>query len=241
MAPDIEELIKKINTLTLDKNRLRQKLTQLTQNSQQQQQLLASTNNNHSRETNLFNQQSSTNSPQHSNSIDTSSTTTFDTGAGIDLQNKNLNNNNNNNTNNNNNNHNKFNLSKLNKSSSSDLLINNKLSSTNIAGIECSTSCEDDLLFLNDLYKKRLDEYNDNWDYLQSKCVTLLAELNALQEHYSILKKEKLDLQEKLNNKSDECEQIKSELQTVVLNYETQLSAMSDHLSTITSQINLDN
>lgn len=184
MAPDIEELIKKINTLTLDKNRLRQKLTQLNQNSQQQQQLLATTNNNYSKENSylLNQQQSSTNSPQHSNSFETSLTS--DSGLSVDLQNKSSSNNS---------------KTKLNKSSSSDLLIanNNTFSRTNIAGIECSTSCENDLLFLNDLYRKRLDEYNDNWDYIQSKCTALLAELNALQVHYLILKNEKLNLQEK--------------------------------------------
>ena len=148
MAPDIEELIKKVNTLTLDKNRLRQKLTQLG---------------------------------NQANSGETSG----------------------------------------------------------IAGVECSTSCEVDLLFMNDLYRKRLDEYNENWDYIQSKCTALLSELNALQKHYSILKKEKLDLEEKHKIKCDECESIKSELQTVVLNYETQLSAMSEHLSMITSQVSL--
>lgn len=199
MAPDTDELIKKINTLTLDKNRLRQKLSQQTN-----QTVISSSQ------------------LQYTNSIDDNSdspkvTTTANSGAS------------------------KLNSPKLNKSQSGDLLLfdggnKNINGTTNIAGIECSSSCEDDLLYINDLYRRRLNEYNDNWDFIQSKCTALLAEVKALQEQYAILKKEKLELQEENDRKCDEIDQIKGELQTVVLNYETQLSAMSEHLSMITSQ-----
>lgn len=93
---------------------------------------------------------------------------------------------------------------------------------------------------MNELYRKRLDEYNEKWDYIQSKCSALLSELNALQEHFALQKREKLDLEDKLKEKCDENESIRSELQTVVLNYESQLSAMSEHLSMITSKVVLD-
>lgn len=93
---------------------------------------------------------------------------------------------------------------------------------------------------MNELYRRRLDEYNKNWDFIQSKCTALLAELDALQTHYSLLKQEKVDLQEKLKLSCDENDKIRSELQTVVLNYETQLSAMSEHLSMIASQVSLN-
>lgn len=153
MAPDTEELIKKVNTLTLDKNRLKQKLNQIVQSS------------------------SSTDSPCLANE-----------------------------------------------------------NSSIIAGVQCSTSCEEDLIYINQLCKQKLDEYDANWDYLQSKCSALTSELRALQKHFSLLNDEKLNLEGKLNAKCEDYDKIKSELQTVVLNYETQIGAMSEHLSMITSR-----
>lgn len=204
MAPDIEELIKKVNTLTLDKNRLRQKLTHLTQNSGQPipkesvgslTQLVSTVPNsqiNHPK----INCEASPKSSKDSTINKSPSFTSSSTSKALSL--------------------------------------------ATIAGVECSTSCEEDLLFLNELYRKRLDEYSENWDYLQSKCTSLLSELNALQHHYAFLKKEKLDLEEKYKSKCDECDKINGELQTVALNYETQLSAMSEHLSMLTSRVSID-
>lgn len=200
MAPDIEELIKKVNTLTLDKNRLRQKLTQLQSNP-------------NTRDTNsILNQLSS----QQQASIN--SLKLIDLGERSQGQaGGNYNDNNNGGV--------------SNKSNAN---------SNVIAGVECATSCEEDILYMNDLYRKRLDEYNENWDYIQSKCTALLSELIALQKHFAILKREKLELEEKFRIKCDDYDKTKSELQTVVLNYETQLSAMSEHLSMITSKVSLD-
>lgn len=202
MAPDVEELIKRVNTLTLDKNRLKQKLAQIT---------TGQTGSRGDAANILINQLSSMQQQQQQqdggNLIEQS---TDLTGA----------------NNNNNGNH-------VKKSPSS--IAGNNI----IAGVECATSCEDDMLYINDLYRTRLEEYDQNWNYIQSKCTALLSELNALQKHYAISKREKLELEEKLKSKCDECDKIKGELQTVVLNYETQLGAMSEHLSMITSQANL--
>lgn len=90
---------------------------------------------------------------------------------------------------------------------------------------------------MNELYRKRLDDYSQKWDYVQSKCCALLSELNSLQKHYALALKEKLELEEKYRDKCDGFESIKGELQTVVVNYETQLSAMSEHLSMIAGQV----
>lgn len=176
MTPDVEELIKRVNTLTLDKNRLRQKLNQLTSNQN------GGGSNCIASPPKLSHQQSSRDSMESS-------------------------------------------------SSSSNLII---------AGIECSTSSESDILYINELYRKRLDDYNDKWELMQSKCSALLSELNALQKNHVRLRKENLELEDRLRCKCDENDQIKGELQTVVLNYETQLSAMSEHLSSITRQISLE-
>jgi predicted nuclease with TOPRIM domain len=100
-----------------------------------------------------------------------------------------------------------------------------------VAGVECTTSSDEDLLYVNELLRKRLDEFEDNWNFLQSKCSALQSELTALQTHHARLKRENLVIDEKFQRKCEECDDIKSELKTVALNYETQLSAMSEHLS----------
>lgn len=207
MTPDLEELIKKVNTLTLDKNRLRQKLAQLGHNGNQRDPSITSLNN-----------------------ISPTLTTSLPNNNFLQLHG--------------------FLESSCDAIAKSTQIIKNTKSSNGgneskdngsnlIHGVECSSSCEDDLLFVNELYRKRLEEYDENWNLIQSKCTALLSELNALQKHYALLKKEKLDLEDKYKLSCDECEATKSELQTVVLNYETQLSAMSEHLSMITSQLNL--
>lgn len=211
MTPDFEELIKRVNTLTLDKNRLKQKLTQLGHNGNQRENSITSLNHvsptsaSSSSSNNIVQRQSS--SESGCDTIVSSRTAQF---------------------------------SSNNKSSSND---DNESKNNNvlklIAGVKCSTTCEDDLLFMNELYRKRLEEYDEKWGLIQSKCTALLSELNALQKHYALLKKEKLDLEDKYKMSCDEREATRSELQTVVLNYETQLSAMSEHLSMITSQVNL--
>lgn len=190
MAPDVEELIKRVNTLTLDKNRLRQKLTQLM--------------NGHSNGKDPLGRGSlaklSSSSfefcemPAANSTGNTSTDKTPSLGARMNL----------------------------------------------IAGVECSTSCEDDILYMNELYRKRLDEYDENWDLVQSKCSALLSELNALQRHFVRMRRENLELEEKYKSQCDENDKIKGELQTVVLNYETQLSAMSEHLSSLTRKIDLE-
>ena len=207
MAPDVDELIRRVNTLTLDKNRLKQRLSQLTNGSSNSQQQTTTNINSTvvpaSRERDsaiLLNQQSN-------DSIQSSSSETCDL----------------------------TNTSNLVKNSQNTRLLttnNNRI----VAGVECVTSCEQDTKYVNELYRKRLDEYTDNWELLQSKCSALLSELNALQKHYVDLKRENLALEEKLQAKCDDCDKIQGELQTVVLNYETQLSAMSEHLSMITSK-----
>lgn len=223
MAPDIEELIKKVNTLTLDKNRLKQKLTQLTNQG--------GGANNISRDGGVI--AGSNHSPLSLTSSQSSHQLQQDQSSGEIgvLNGKNISS--------------KSSISSSNKLSddfsSPTTGPNNKSGppANVIAGVECSTSCEEDLLFMNDLYKKRLEEYTDNWDYIQSKCTALLSEMNALQKHYALVKKEKLDLEDRYKTKCDDYDKIKSELQTVVLNYESQLSAMSEHLSMITSQVSL--
>lgn len=218
MAPDIEELINKVNTLTLDKNRLKQKLKHLTQNGNITSDLRDSSgslsqspgnnNNNHHHHSHIQNQNSSD--------------SLYDSGKSS-INNRNP-------------------VTTNKRPSAGDSLVASQTSpkidspANVIAGVECATSCEDDLLYMNDLYKKRLDEYNEQWDYIQSKCTALLSELSALQNNYAMLKKEKLDLEEKLKLKDDDYDTIKGELQTVVLNYETQLSAMSEHLSMIANK-----
>lgn len=232
MTPDVEELIKRVNTLTVDKNRLRQKLSQISNSIPGKDQLSPKESQNfilqHSptplnrlNDSKILPKLNSSESSGDINSINSSS--------------KNC-------SNVNNSNNIKLATNSTTNSSNTNSQSQNKIaqSSNVIGGVECLTSCEDDLLFMNELYRKRLDEYNDNWIYIQSKCTALLSELNALQENYSMLKKEKLDLEEKLRSSCDESDKIKSELQTVVLNYETQLSAMSEHLSMITSQVSLE-
>lgn len=206
MSPDVEELIHKINTLTVDKNRLRQKLSQLTNGQSKDS---SSTKGGMKIITQTLSSDSigSAQTSSRQNSTET----------------RDLNDNNQIN-------------SRVDKVTySSTIKPNEKV----IAGVECSSSCEDDMLFMNELLKKKLDEYIDNWDYLQSKCAALLSELNALQKHYTLLKREKSELEDKYRIKCDDYDSLKSELQTVVLNYETQLSAMSEHLSMITNRASL--
>jgi peptidoglycan hydrolase CwlO-like protein len=221
MAPDVEELIKRVNTLTLDKNRLKQKLNQLINDQNGKEAILrlnqlslrtqhnslgsldSSADENNGQSLNSTSSiQKEPNTTEGSNKQKTTgvqnSSNQTTPGNGYPLQ-----------------------------------------SSTNrkvIAGVECATSCEEDILYVNDLLRKRVDEYNDNWTYIQSKCSAILSELTALQVHYGRLKSEKLELDEKYKKKCEECDDIKNELQTVVLNYETQLSAMSEHLSALTSR-----
>lgn len=226
MTPDIDELIKKVNTLTLDKSRLKQKLNQLTQssnNNQQTHSISADSNISLLHQLSLSSQSSSNyDKSQPQQQVSSSLVATSET---YDVFRKNHGG--------------ETTIANINhKSVSTPAASGNSLNS--IAGVDCSTSCEEDLLFMNEFYRKRLDEYNENWDYIQSKCTALLSELSALQKHYSLLKQEKVDLEEKLKSTCDESDKIKSELQTVVLNYETQLSAMSEHLSMITSQVSLD-
>lgn len=208
MTLDFEELIKRVNTLTLDKNRLRQKLTQLGHNGNQREHSITSSNHVSPTSTTSL---SSNNPLQRQSSSESGCETVVSRAFQLDGNNKPSNGSN----------ESKNNAPKL------------------IAGVECSTSCEDDLMFMNELYRNRVEEYDEKWEHIQSKCTALLSELNALQKHYALLKKEKLDLEDKYKSSCDECEATKNELQTVVLNYETQLSAMSEHLSMITSQVNL--
>lgn len=218
MAPDVDELIKRINTLTLDKNRLKQKLTQLT-NDHNGKDAISKLNQM------SIKQQGSRESTE---SFANDTTTSQSSNSISNLLNSNP----------------SSKQSTANNQQSSPLTTTASAKSSTppkqsnvIAGIECATSCEDDILFMNELYRKRLDEYEENWDHVQSKCSALLSELNALQVHYGRLKREKLELEEKYLKKCDECKDIKSELQTVVLNYETQLSTMSEHLSSITRKM----
>lgn len=192
MAPDVEELIKRVNTLTLDKNRLKQKLAHVTNGGATNvKDLTARSTNKSTILEPVPNEYSTTGSSYGpSNDIKTSSPS----------------------------------------------------SKTNIiAGVECATACEDDLLYINGLFRKRLEEYDANWDFLQSKCSSLLSELDALQRQHIRIKKENLELENKYQKKCEENEEIRSEMQTVVLNYESQLGAMSEHLSNITGQLNLEN
>lgn len=199
MAPDVEDLIKRVNTLTLDKSRLKQRLMQLANTKDTE-------NNTRSQ---LKSQLSAT------SSIDS-----------------NLSSNNQLRTSNNNN-------SPPNEATDESTRSPPKSPKrdTQIVGIDCSSSCEDDLVYVNGLLSKRLDEYSSNWDLLQSKCSALLTELNALQRRYAILNREKQEVESKLEMKCDDYDTLKNEMQTVVLNYETQLGAMSEHLSSITSQL----
>lgn len=206
MSPDVEELIQKINTLTVDKNRLRQKLAQLTNSSS----VLAKSGARGITQTISNDSIGSAQASSRQNSTET----------------RDLNDNNQIN-------------SRGPTADKSTISSTIRPSEKIIAGVECSSSCEDDMLFMNELLKKKLDEYIDNWDYLQSKCAALMSELNALQKHHTILKREKSELEEKFRSKCDDYDSLKSELQTVVLNYETQLSAMSEHLSMITNRASL--
>lgn len=106
-----------------------------------------------------------------------------------------------------------------------------------IDGIECATSCEEDMVSLLNLYKKRLSEYQNVTEYVSSKCIAFHQELIALQKHYGYAQQEIVDLRHQLEVKSEECVDIKSELQTVVLNYESQLSTMSEHVSCLTDKV----
>jgi hypothetical protein len=213
MAPDVEDLIKRVNSLTLDKNRLRQKLTQLA-------------NDQNGKDTITRLSQLSMKAHQGSpieSSNDTNSQSLRSISDTLSFSS------------------NSFEPSPPENENSptatgiSCFSPKNKLSSNVIVGIECATSCEDDFLYINNLLRKRVDEYNEDWDYIQSKCSALVSELHALQVHYGRLKNEKLEMDEKYTKKCEECDDVKGELQTVVLNYEAQLSAMSEHLSAITS------
>lgn len=209
MTPDIEELITKVNTLTLDKNRLKQRLTQLTQNGSQfspKEKGVISNQSVSQCNTQLQHQGSSSDISGEGNNVS----------KNVSSLNSNIN------------------SSKTSQANS----ISVPKGSNVIAGVECSTSSEDDLLYMNELYRKRLADYDENWNYIQGKCTALLSELNALQKHYAMLKKEKLEIENKLKTSCDDNDNMRSEHQTVVLNYELQLSAMSDHLSMITSQVN---
>lgn len=217
MAPDVDELIKRVNTLTLDKNRLKQKLTQLT-NDQNGNDALARFNQSLSLKAHQTNPDSIESSFE-SNSQSLNSISNILNSVSNHSQQSPSNHQNSSNT-----------------SRTGSTPPRNKPTDNLIAGVECATSCEDDILYINELLRKRIDEYNDNWDYIQSKCSALLSELNALQVHYGQLKNEQMDLDEKYKKKCEECDDVKSELQTVVLNYETQLSAMSEHLSAMTSR-----
>lgn len=197
MAPDIDELIKRVNSLTLDKNRLKQRLVQLGQSCSS-----SSPSNN-----------SANNNIEHHPTLNSN-----------DLENKN--------------DYDKDSLAPSAKQQNGPSQLRKTFDV--IAGIKCSTSCEEDILFMNELYKKRLDEYNDKWEYMQSKCTALLSEMNALQKRYAILAKEKEELESKLRTKCDDYDNLQSELQTVVLNYETQLSTMSEHLSMLANKANLE-
>lgn len=214
MSPDVEDLIQKINTLTVDKNRLRQKLAQLTNG-----QGVANTSKTNTRSINQTNSSDSSSGGFQNTSSSSSETRDLNDGSQSN---------------------NRSHPSEPNVSNEGAGMTNNNLifgvNERVIAGVECSSSCEEDMLYMNDLLKKKLDEYTDNWEYLQSKCAALLSELNALQKHYALLKREKSELEDRYRLKCDDYDALKSELQTVVLNYETQLSAMSEHLSMITSR-----
>lgn len=221
-APDIDELIKRVNTLTLDKNRLRQKLNQLSlQNNGTQSSARETLAVSNQQQANLLlllgNETGDSSKPPEESPSKKSPTGFFNATPSAELFSTSLPEDENN-------------KSSPNQPKSSPKNV--------IAGVECATSCEDDLLYINELYKNRLEEYDDNWEFLQSKCAALMGELNALQKHYALLKVEKLDLEERLKNSCDEYDKVKSELQTVVVNYESQLSAMSEHLSMITSRVN---
>lgn len=205
MAPDVEELIKRVNTLTLDKNRLRQRLNQLNQGPGQSAKENPVLLSQHSFDSSSNNNQ---NILQRQSSSDDS--------------------------------HKSLKTSPSNSKSSTESQSNIQQSTCLVGGVQCSTSCEEDLLYINDLYKQKIDEYESKWNMLTSKCSAISAELNALQKHFAIINDEKKDLETKLKIKEDDCAKIKSELQTVVLNYEDQLGAMSEHLSMITNQVTLN-
>lgn len=202
MTPDVDELIKRVNNLTLDKNRLRQKLAQLSQNGSQ--------TSPSEIKTSKISDPVSTNQNLENNLIDFK-----------DQSQNNVN-------------------SKNNNNSPKDSPTSKSSNATSLScGVELNSSSEDDLIFMNNILRKRIDEYNDNWEYIQSKCSALQSELKALQSHYALCQREKMELDEKLTNKCDECDSLKSEMQTIVVNYETQLSAMSEHLSMISSKVSL--
>lgn len=226
MAPDIEELISKVNSLTLDKNRLRQKLAQLSQQQQKHsggnvsvftQSLSAYDTIDKLLESSS--QSLGADQTKTSNVSTTSSSSGYQDATPVTSKAATA----------------VANTDQNNSIESS----RNTISGNLIAGIECNTSCEDDFVYINRLLKKQLDEMLEKWDYLQSKCSAHVSELHALQERYAILAQEKLDLEDKYAEKCSEHDKTVSELRTIVLNYETQLSAMSEHLSMITSQVNL--
>lgn len=219
MSPDVEELIQKINTLTVDKNRLRQKLAQLTNGPC----VVNSANKSGTRSINQTNSSDSSSGGYQNISSSQSSSETRDLNDGNQFKKNHLSDS-------------KGSIEGAMTNNANSIGVNERV----IAGIECSSSCEEDMSFMNDLLKKKLDEYVDNWDHLQSKCAALLSELSALQKHYALLKREKSELEDRYKLKCDDYENLKSELQTVVLNYETQLSAMSEHLSMITSRTTPD-
>ena len=194
MAPDVEELIKRINSLTLDKSRLKLRL------------MLSTDGNGKSSDS-----QNSDSSGPVSQQIN-------------DMQS----------------NDSKHREPDSYNPESGDIGSQSSLNKT-IAGVECATSCEDDILYINNLLTKRIEEYDSKWILLQSKCSALSSEMNALQRHYAIIKREKMELCGALKMKCDAYDKLRGELQTVVLNYETQLGAMSEHLSTITSQMTKEN
>lgn len=229
MAPDIEELISKVNTLTLDKNRLKQKLNQLVSQGSgigQKHSNILSNQTSSSLQILQQSRQTSLDLIDVSPTLSQPATSGLGGNSNGNLKPDTL----------------KRSLANFSSQSSgtTTTIVSPSCPSTEqnksnvIAGVECSTSCEDDLLYMNNLYKKRLDEYDDKWDFIQSKCTALLSELDSLQKQYTIMKRENSEWEERFQKKCDDYDSVKGELQTVVLNYETQLSAMSEHLSMIT-------
>lgn len=210
MTPDIDELIKRINSLTLDKNRLKQRLVQLQGNSNNNSNTAIS-HEHLSRLKNLI------------DSSDLSSGKDADQSAKEPIPSINT-------------------SASTDATKSPDASTNSSPASQNrtISGIKCTTSCEEDLLYLNELYKSRLEDYDANWEYVQSKCIALGLEMNALQKQFALLREEKNDMEKRYKSKCDDLDRIKGELQTVSLNYETQLSAMSDHLSMLANRTSVE-
>ena len=192
MAPDVEELIKKVNTLTLDKNRLKQKLTQLTNEHAGKDILnrpsLSRMSASSLSQEHQFQQQHSSTKDSFSSSNNSAwipNKSLFDEDFSIFDGPK----------------------SPATAPARQQRTANNQ-SANIISGVECATSCEEDMLYMNELYRKRIDEYDEHWQYLQSKCSALLSELNALQKNYARLKRDHLELEEKFRSKCDDYDAI---------------------------------